>query len=56
MHASFSIYIYCLLMSTFFSQGSGLGTVNGAENTAGTDICVDCLCLSVLMLEFFTSQ
>lgn len=53
VHASFGIFIYCLLMSTVFSQqGSGLGAVNGAENTAGTDICIDFVFVSALMLKF----
>lgn len=35
-------------------QGSGLGTVNGAENTAGTDIYKDFAFVSVLLLNSLT--
>lgn len=51
----------CFLFVFFFSnvsilcpQGSGLGTVNGAENTAGTDIYKDFAFVSLLMLNSLT--
>lgn len=41
-------------ISILCPQGSGLGTVNGAENTAGTDIYKDFAFVSVLMLNSLT--
>lgn len=50
VHASFDMFVHRLLM--FCPQGSGLGTVNGADNNAGTHICIDFVFVSVLLLKF----